>query len=244
MVLPADHYVANVERYQQVCTEACRIAAKGHIVTLGIPPTRPETGYGYIQQGEARADGAFEVSAFKEKPDLATAATYLDAGNYVWNAGMFFMPCDLILAELERFEPELMAAIAPLADDDSPDTVAAVYPTLKSISIDYAVMEPTDKVVVIPGEFGWSDVGSWRSLYDFKREGDASFIRGDVIELDGGGNVLFSDGDGVIATVGVSDLVVVHTAAATMVCRRDEAQRLREIVEALKARATGRGDLL
>jgi len=244
MVLPSDHYVANIERYQTLCAEACKVAATGRIVTLGIPPTRPETGYGYIQIGESIGQGgAYTVGAFKEKPDAGTATQYLAAGNFVWNAGMFFMPCELILAELERFEPELMAQIAPLADPAvTAETVAEVYPTLKSISIDYAVMERTDKVVVVPGEFGWSDVGSWRSLYDFRDDGQSSFKRGDVLELDGSGNVLFADEGATVATVGVKDLVVVHTNDATLVCKRDEAQRLREVVDALK---TGdRGELL
>lgn len=241
MVLPSDHFVADIPRYQEVCAAACAVAAEGHIVTLGIPPTRPETGYGYIQRGTQAASGAYEVTAFKEKPDLATAAQYLASGDFVWNAGMFFMPCQLILDELARFEPELMAAIEPLSGTASEETIAEIYPTLKSISIDYAVMERSDKVQVMPGEFGWSDVGSWRSLYDFAEDGASSFVRGDVIELDGSGNVLFAD-SGTVATVGVSDLVVVHTADATLVCKRDEAQRLREVVDALKA--ADRGDLL
>lgn len=243
MVLPADHHIADVPAFRATLERALA-HAHDHLVTIGIVPTHPETGYGYIQRGAAHADGArssfafggagaYRVAAFAEKPDLATAARYLAGGEHLWNAGMFFMRADLYLAELARHRPALAAQITA-ADD-----VLAVWSELESISIDYAVMERSDRILVVPGSFGWSDVGSWRSLADHAQ--GPSFHHGDVLELDGTGNVLFAE-HGLVVTVGVSDLVVVHTADATLVCPRDAAQRTREIVQALER--AGRKDLL
>jgi len=231
MVLPADQHIADVPAYQATCRRALDAAEAGAIATLGIPPTRPETGYGYILRGAERAPGVYAVDAFKEKPDAETALSYLADGRYAWNAGMFFMPAALFLSELARFEPELAGAIASMGDTD----VAETYPTLKKISVDYAVMERSERVVVVPGSFGWSDVGSWTSLYDHRQDGERSFRLGRVIERDGAGNVLFAADGGVVAAVDVSDLVVVHTRDATLVCPREAAQRAREIVDLLTA---------
>lgn len=240
MVLPADHHIVDVAAFREVAARALALAATGRIVTLGIPPTHPETGYGYIRRGAALPDdaGAFEVSAFVEKPDLPTALGYLAAGGYDWNAGMFFLGARVLLDELALHRPDLHAAM--IAADASSGLVAA-WPALPSISIDYAVMERSSRIAVVPGAFGWSDVGSWRSLYDHRPAGAPSFRQGDVLELAGGGNVLFADG-GLVCTVGVSDLVVVHTPDATFVCPRDEAQRAREAVAALAV--AGRENLL
>jgi len=242
MVLPADHHIANVPAYQEVCARARDLAQEGQIVTVGIECTRPETGYGYIQQGDAIARDAFSVAAFKEKPNLETALTYLKAGNFLWNAGMFFMPVDLVIRELEAFEPELMEDLKALDQDEvTPELLDKVYPSLKSISIDYAVMERTESIAVLPGSFGWSDLGSWRTLWDFRQQGEETFTQGNVIELDGSNNVLFAE-DGTVATVGVSDLIVVHTKDATLVCPKDGAQKVKDIVNHLKDQ--GRKELL
>ncbi len=244
MILPADHHIADEDGFRAICQRAANIAREGVIVTVGIQPTHPETGYGYIRAGEplVAAPGAFTVAAFKEKPDLATATRWLAEGGYLWNAGMFFAPAQLMLDELAAFEPELRQGLDALdVDAPAPDLVASVYPGLPSISVDYAVMERSSRVAVLPGAFGWSDVGSWRSLYDFRQDDQPSFAQGPVVELDGGGNVLFADG-GLVATVGVSDLIVVHTPDATLVAPRESAQRLREVVDRL--RALGREDLL
>ncbi|MCB9727574.1 MAG: mannose-1-phosphate guanylyltransferase [Deltaproteobacteria bacterium] len=245
-VLPADQFIADVPRYREIVTQAISACAADRIVTLGIPPTRPETGYGYIRAGASaacpEAPELREVAAFHEKPDLDTALEWLASGGYLWNAGMFFLPATLALSELARYEPELARGLDALYDGGAPPDaarLAAVYPTLRSISIDYAVMERSDRAAVIPGDFGWSDVGSWRTLWDFRPEGAESFSRGRVIEIDGGGNVLLADGDGLVATVGVRDLVVVHTADATLVCPREASQRVRDIVTALQS---GQGD--
>ncbi|MEC9073097.1 MAG: sugar phosphate nucleotidyltransferase [Myxococcota bacterium] len=231
-VLPADQFIADEDRYRETVQRAVDFAAASQmIVTLGIRPTRPETGYGYVQLGEVLEGEVHRVSTFREKPDLETAKSYLLDGSFLWNAGMFFMPARVLLEELGRFEPELTADIDALVSDPDAD-IHEIYPRLKSISIDYAVMERSDRVAVIPGDFGWSDVGSWESLWDFRDAGADSFHQGDVLEIDGGGNVLMSD-DGLVATVGVEGLVVVRTPEVTLVCKRQESQRVREVVDAL-----------
>lgn len=229
-VVPSDQHIADEERYRADVRTALDLAREGFLATLGIPPTRPETGYGYIQAGPS----PHEVLAFVEKPDLETALRYLASGDFLWNAGMFFARADVVLDELDRFEPALGAAVRGLGD-----RAAEVYPTLRSISFDYAVMERTALARVVRSDCGWSDVGSWQSLFDF-RDGP-SLARGDVVEIDGEGNVLVAEG-GLVACVGVRDLVVVHTKDATLVCPREASQRLREVVQELERRQ--REDLL
>ncbi|MFO0750278.1 MAG: mannose-1-phosphate guanylyltransferase [Myxococcota bacterium] len=243
MVLPADHHIVDVEAFRATCARALALADTGRIVTLGIPPTHPETGYGYIRRGAplgaevgSAGEGAFAVAAFTEKPDVDTAADYLIMGGYDWNAGMFFVSARLLLAELAEHRPDLHAAMLAARDD-----LAAAYPSLPSVSIDYAVMERSQVIAVLPGHFGWSDVGSWRSLWDHRPAEASTFARGDVVELDGHRNVLFAEG-GMVCAVGVSDLVVVHTPDVTFVCPREATQRAKDAVQALTAR--GRSELL
>jgi len=234
MVLPSDHHIADVPAYQAVIRRALAVAKTGRLVTVGIVPTHPETGYGYIERGAAR-DDFFEVTRFVEKPDLSNALKYMSGGSHLWNAGMFFMPARLFLDELMVHRPGLGAAMVEAGAKD----LMRVWDMLESISVDYAVFEHSSRVAVVPGSFGWSDVGSWRSLDDH-RGSAASFHRGEVIEVDGTGNVLFAEG-GLVAVVGVDDLVVVHTPDATFVCKKDEAQRAREVVAEVTKR---RPDLL
>ena len=235
MVLPSDHHIADVPAYQAVIATCLEVAQSGKLVTIGIVPTHPETGYGYIERGAASAGGAFDVARFVEKPDLATALTFLAGGRHLWNAGMFFMPARLFLDELARLRPSLAEPMLAAG----PERLLEVWAALESISVDYAVFEHTDKVEVVPGSFGWSDVGSWRSLLDH-RQGATSFHGGEVIEVDGRDNVLFADG-GLVSVVGVTGLVVVHTPDATFVCKTDDAQRARDVVAEVKRR---RVDLL
>jgi mannose-1-phosphate guanylyltransferase len=231
-VLPSDHRVEDTAGFLVAARQATEIAQAGRIVTIGVRPTRPETGYGYIRRGPALGDGAYVALGFAEKPDLETAERYLASGDYAWNAGMFFLRADRIIRDLETFEPELGAGLGALSAE--PGRLAEIYPTLRSISIDYAVMERISDLVVIPAELGWSDVGSWRTLFDLRPDGAASFAQGEVLELDGGGNVLVASG-GMIAAVGVSDLIIVHTPDATLVLPREQAQRVREVVTKLEA---------
>ncbi len=223
-ILPADHHIADEDEYRRVVGVALDAARRGRVVTIGIRPTRPETGYGYIRRGHPLGSEAFHVRSFEEKPDAGTAARYLAGGEHLWNAGMFFAPAALVLEEIATFEPELSRILHGL---DTPNPSAAV-------------MERSERTAVVPGSFGWSDVGSWETLFGFRADGAGSAHHGSVLEIDGSGNVLFADG-GTVAVVGVRDLVVVHTPDATLVCPRTESQRVRALVDRLADRDDTRG---
>jgi mannose-1-phosphate guanylyltransferase len=233
-VLPADHHILPVDTFQEDVGVALKTARDGYVVTIGMPPTRPETGYGYIRVGEPLSPGVSHAIGFCEKPDVDTALRYLAEGDYLWNGGMFFASVDVVIEELERFEPAMMKAIARLADNPSAESIYATYSELSSISIDYAVMERSDNVAVVPARFGWSDVGSWDTIHDFRAEGASSYHRGAVVEIEGEGNVLYAE-NGAIAAVGLQDMIVVHTPQATLVCPRDKAQLVRDAQQQIKA---------
>ncbi len=251
-VLPADHYIPDPAAFRASAVHALAIAApvdgaEARLVTLGVTPTRPDTGYGYIQRGAPRADGAFDVARFVEKPDLPRAMAYLADGGFAWNAGMFFMGAGLFLAELERCAPGVAAPLARVAaaSPDLPAFVAATraaWGELEAISVDYAVMERSDRVAMLPAAFPWSDVGAWPALMDHREAGAPSFHRGDVLAIDASDNVIVADGGGLVAAIGVSGLTIVHTQDATLIVPTEAAQRVREVVAALDGR--GRGDLL
>ena len=226
-VLPADHHILPVDMFQQDVGVALKAALEGYLVTIGVPPTRPETGYGYIRVGEPLAPGIARALDFREKPDVDTAMRYLAEGSYLWNGGMFFASVDVLVESLMRFEPAMMKAIAPLADNPTAESICAIYSEIASISIDYAVMERHDNVAVVPARFGWSDVGSWDAMHELRAEEASSYRRGAVVEIEGAGNVLYAE-NGAIAAVGIEDMIVVHTPHATLVCPRDKAQLVRD----------------
>ncbi|MGZ6023232.1 MAG: mannose-1-phosphate guanylyltransferase/mannose-6-phosphate isomerase, partial [Rhizomicrobium sp.] len=223
-------------------------AREGYVVTFGITPSGPETGYGYIQRGAplASVDGVNVVKRFAEKPDRKTAERYLASGDYVWNSGMFVFRADVLLAELARHEPGVVEACrASLAaakrDLDFVRLDAASFDKAKNISIDYAVMEKTDKAVVVPCDIGWSDVGSWASLWSLeKRDAQGNAIQGDVLIHDSHNSFVRSE-KGLTALVGVDDLVVVVTEDAVLVADKARAQDVKAIVDQLKT--SGRAEL-
>jgi mannose-1-phosphate guanylyltransferase len=250
-VLPADHYIAQPERYREIVGSALDEARKpGRMVVLGIPPTHPETGFGYIErQGESiTAQGApiFAVRCFKEKPELALAKEYLASGNFHWNAGMFFWRVFTFLDALKEFLPKTHALIEELAQHIGKRSYAAklkrIYPKLENISVDYAILEPATqhdgapRVFVIPAEMAWSDIGSWAAVYELlaKHPGENIFA-GPGHTLDAEGNFLWSPGK-YVAAIGVSGLVVVETPDALLICPRDRAQDVGKIVKALEDR--------
>ena len=250
-VMPSDHYIADLEAFGRVAQSAVLYAAMGSIVTLGVTPTRPETGYGYIRFGdyEKPPEGALPegtplparaISAFVEKPTVNVALSYLKEGRYLWNAGIFFFRADVILQEIERFLPELAEGLrevrAALDEPDPLPKLRALYPKLLATSIDYGVMEHTERIVVIPASFGWSDVGSWQSLDDFRGSGDPNTLQGEVIAVDARDNVLFAMEGTVVSVVGIEGLVVAATPDAVLVCPKDRSQDVRKIVEELKLR--------
>jgi mannose-1-phosphate guanylyltransferase len=251
----ADHLIADGARFIEVIRQAMEGARQGLLMTLGITPTRPETGYGYVQCGGPVADGAvLAVEEFKEKPSYDVAETYVKSGNYLWNAGMFVWRVDVFLAELSRQQPQLAAGVSRIAQAwDTPsreEVIGEVWPTLPRISVDYAVMEgaaTVGRVGTVPGDFGWNDVGDFHTL-------------GEVLAADTAGNVVVGkhteDKHGVllretenlvvvpnsgrlVAALGVRDLIIVDTPDAVLVCPRDRAQEVKHIVDELK----DKGDL-
>lgn len=242
LVLPSDHHVADVEGFRRVLAEAAQVAEQGHLVTLGIKPHRPETGYGYIHVGEPLESGGQRVRAFREKPDVDTARQYLASGEYLWNAGIFLFRADVILQALERHLPEMSQGLQALRDAVGRRTYAKVlervFPKLPSISIDYGVMEKADNLAVVPGDFGWSDVGSFAALPEVRPVDE----RGNVVDgeeavvVDSEGCVVLGGQERVLAVVGMKDVVVVDTGDAVLVVPKERSQDVRKVVEALQAR--------
>jgi mannose-1-phosphate guanylyltransferase/mannose-6-phosphate isomerase len=243
VVLPSDHRVADPEAFRRVLAAAIAAAAsEDRVVALGVQPRRAETGFGYLELGEpvGGVAGLRRVVRFREKPDRATAETFVASGRHLWNAGIFVFRGATLLAALERCAPELARGLAALAA--VPDRAAALYPALPSISIDYAVMEKLDELVALPLDCGWDDLGSWQALYEILPAGEGgNRAHGEVVAVDAERNLLFAD-RGLVAALGVSDLIVVRTGDAVLVARRDRAQDVRQLVERLEA--AGRTDLL
>jgi mannose-1-phosphate guanylyltransferase len=241
-VLPSDHRVEPAGRFQDELREAARAAiARQAIVTFGVPPTRPETGYGYIEAGDPVETGSVfhRVRAFREKPDHATAETYVSDGRHLWNAGMFVFPAALMLQELRAHEPRLTELLSRVPRHGDLSALAALeqyYEAAPSISIDYAVMERSDKALVARAGFAWDDLGSWEAVGDpGTRDAAGNTVRGLALLEDCANVIAFAD-EGLIAGVGVRDLVIVRTPDVTLVCPRDRAQEVRAIVERLKSR--------
>ena len=238
LVLPSDHLIRDEAAFIEAVETAAPLAADGWLVTFGIRPDRAETGYGYIERGRAIAPGVFSAERFVEKPDRATAESYLTDGGYDWNGGIFLFRADRYLEELARHAPDILDSVR-IAFDGARHEGSRLYPdpaafaASRSQSIDYAVMEPAARIAVVPVAMGWSDVGSWDALYDIVPCDDAGNVAaGDVLAIDSGNCLLRSDGP-LVVTVGVRDLIVVATGDAVMILPRGESQRVKEIVEAL-----------
>jgi mannose-1-phosphate guanylyltransferase/mannose-1-phosphate guanylyltransferase/mannose-6-phosphate isomerase len=232
-IFPADHVIGSVASFHETLRAAIRLANNGYVVTFGIQPNYPETGYGYIEGGAEVSDGALRVKRFVEKPDRPTAEKYLKAGNFFWNSGMFAFKVTVILEEFKNLQPQLLATMREIFSSEQ--TLAKKdYNRLENISIDYAIMEKTDKCVVLPSEFGWSDIGSWKSLYDFlEKDADKNVIDGDVIVQDTR-NCLILGHDRLIATNRLRDLVVVDTPDSVLVSDLEHSQDVKSIVSELK----------
>ncbi|MES2496726.1 MAG: mannose-1-phosphate guanylyltransferase/mannose-6-phosphate isomerase [Pseudomonadota bacterium] len=241
LVMPSDHVIEDLAAFHAAIAAAVPLVQDGWLVTFGITPDKPETGYGYIRRGETVATGVQKVDAFIEKPDLAHAATYLAEGNYSWNGGIFLFRADRYLAALERFEPEMLAAVRASLDGAARDgsmilPAAEAFLSAKSESIDYAVMEKAEQVAVVPVEMGWSDVGSWDALHALgTADEQANVIQGDVIAIDTRGCMIRSEGP-IVTAAGIEDLIVIATRDAVMILPRGSSQEVKKIVEALKAR--------
>lgn len=242
LVLPADHVIAQWEAFAAAVARGLTAAREGHLVTFGIVPTAPETGYGYIQSGEAWAESIHHIRQFVEKPDLATAQGYLKSGDYLWNSGMFLLRADVYLSELETHAPQILAtvrdALAKAHNDlDFIRLDAATFGQCPSDSIDYAVMEHTERGMVVPLACGWSDVGSWSSLWDVEgKDGGGNAVSGDVLLHEVENSYIRSESR-LVAAIGVADVVVVETSDAVLVAQKNRVQDVKHVVNALKKQA-------
>lgn len=244
LVLAADHVIKDEVAFRAAVNVAIPFAESGKLVTFGIVPTGPETGYGYIMRGHKEAEGvAFSVARFVEKPNLDTAQHYVECGDYYWNSGMFLFRASRYLEELRQFRPDILTACEQAIGLVDPDmdfvrVDKAAFLACPDDSIDYAVMEKTADAVVVPMDAGWSDVGSWSSLWDISDKDEHYNVQhGDVLSHDSHNNYVFAE-TGLVATVGVNDVVVVQTKDAVLVAAKDKVQEVKQIVSQLKA--TGR----
>ena len=239
LVLPADHIIQQPEAFVEAVGRAVPLAQQGRLMTFGVVPTSPETGYGYIKCGPALGAELYDLERFVEKPDEATAQAYVDSGNYLWNSGMFLLRAQTYLQELEAHAPEMLACCRRAMADASVDMdfvrpEAAAFEQCTSDSIDYAVMEKTSAGGVVSLDCGWSDVGAWSALWDVSvRDSEGNASQGDVI-LDNCHNSYFRSDSRLLAATGVDDLVVVETADAVLVADRNKVQDVKRIVNRLK----------
>jgi len=244
-VLPADHYIGDAEAYVETLCRGLEAASHGDYVTIGIRPTRPETGYGYIEVGTELDPGVFRARRFVEKPNRQRAEQFVTSGNFLWNSGMFFFAASRIIEAIDQHLPGLAEKLhaydeAAVAGGEE-DLVAATYGDLPAVSIDHGIMEKVDSVSVIPGSFSWSDLGSWTSAWELatRDEHDNALPEGGVA-IDASGNYAWAPDGKLVTLVGVDDLVVVDSGDAILVIPRERSQDVREIVAALRKRKDDR----
>tara|TARA_B100000674_G_scaffold44217_1_gene30697 strand:- start:29715 stop:31010 length:1296 start_codon:yes stop_codon:yes gene_type:complete len=240
LVLPSDHHIENKAAFQQVLELANTAAVKGNLVTFGVVPTKPETGYGYIKANNSSADGWLSIDAFVEKPSVELAEQYLESGDYYWNSGMFAFRADVYLQELKQHNPAIYDAAKASWDARSEDldfirVGEEAFVACPEDSIDYAVMEKTEKAVVIPLDSGWSDVGSWQSLWEVQdKDATGNVLVGDVIAQDTE-NTMVHASNRMVACLGVEDLVIVETTDAVLVADINQVQKVKDIVKLIEA---------
>ncbi len=242
LVLPSDHVIANSKEFNRAVNTAIIEAENGNMVTFGIVPTGPETGYGYIKQEtdkSTKTQSALKVAEFCEKPDLDTAKQYIESKNYYWNSGMFAFKISTLLQQAEQYCPDILKTCQQVIAQSKQEADflwldKETFSTCMADSIDYAIMEKTDKAVVIPLDAGWNDVGSWSSLWDvLDKDQNNNAIQGDVLTVDTTNSYLHAENK-LITTVGVSDLIVVETDDAVMIAAKDKVQDVKNIVKQIK----------
>ena len=251
MILPADHLIEPREEFQKlVNTASAFVTEHAALLTFGIKPTRPETGYGYIHAGETLLEEGdakiFRAKAFLEKPDADTAREFLESGDHYWNSGMFMWTTDVILDEISTHLPELSGVLERIGSEMGtrplPEVLKEQYPQTPSISIDYGIMEKATDVVVMKAEFEWNDVGSWEFIRDVNEADEQDNVSiGEYVTIDAAGNTIVSP-DRLVAMLGVDDVVVVDGGDTILVCKRDRVQEVKKIIQALHAR--NRSDLV
>ncbi len=240
LVLPADHLIQDIPAFHQGLDKALAAAEQDKLVTFGIVPEHPDTGFGYIQADVNQELEAFAVKRFTEKPDLSTAKSFLDEGGYFWNSGMFVWKASVILSELKKHAPEMYDVVQEMKQtwqggEPWQEVVRHQFQNMPADSVDYAVLEPSDNVVVVPVSMGWSDVGSWDAVFDITdKDENNNAISGHAIAVDCENTLLRSESR-LLTAVGLKDIIAVETADAILLCHRGESQRVREIVDVIKS---------
>ncbi len=249
VVLSSDHQIRKADVFRAALQAAEELAQQGYLVTLGIQPTEPQTGYGYIQRraplGQFNGFAAYEVERFVEKPQRATAEAYVQSGQYSWNAGIFVWRVDTIMAAFAEHLPQLheeLGAIERAGGPSNPAAFGAVWDGIENITIDYGIMERARRIAVIPVDIGWSDVGDWDSLAELAAEDQGQLVQGQHVGIDTANTLIYGNSDRLIATIGLDNFLVVDTGDALLVAPRDRAQDVKRIVDELKRQ--GRTDLL
>ena len=239
LVLAADHLIEETHHFHQCIEQAVSAAVQGYLVTLGIVPNKPETGYGYIEKGHLVTDGVYQVSRFVEKPDEQTAQTYIQSGDYYWNSGMFVFAAQTYLAQLNEFRPDIYAACKKAMDHQAVDMDFVridqdAFTACPSESIDYAVMEKTQKAVMIPLDAGWTDIGSWSALWDVSpKDEQGNSLRGDVLAQSTENTLVYAD-NRLVVTLGVTGLIVVETKDAVLIADKHKIQEVKNVVSCLQ----------
>ena len=240
LVLPADHLIDDAASFMQAVKAAESLVEAGYLVTFGIRPSAPETGFGYIRRGEKINDSGYVVANFVEKPDLENAQKYLQTGDYEWNSGMFMFKASDFINEIALYSPEILTSVKSSLDNASEDMdfirlEENTFKTATDISVDYAVLEKTNKAAIIPVSCGWSDIGSWSALWAVSaQDAQHNHMRGDVIALETSSCLILSHERHIVATIGVENLIVVTTPDATLIAVKDKDQEVKTIVERLK----------
>jgi len=242
-VLPSDHLIRNKDKFHKTMNKAARLAEKGYLVVFGIRPAKPETGYGYIKLGEDMGGGTSMVERFVEKPDKALAEKYVSSGEYLWNSGMFVWKASTILSEIKAHMPGLYKGLkkieAAIGTDDDDEVTAAEFSKIKSVSIDYGIMEKSKKVAVVKADFGWTDLGSWSAIEEIIKPDEMGNVTvGRVVGVDCRDTTFYAE-DRLVAAIGIEGVVVVDTPDATLICRKDMTQRVKEVVDTLKRKGYG-----
>jgi len=233
-IFPADHVIGNTRAFLEKVDTAVSLAGKSQIVTFGIKPHYPETGYGYIEGAHTLSDGALSIRRFVEKPDTETAEVYLAAGRFFWNSGMFTFRASVMVEEFRKFQPELLEQMTEIVSRGARISLES-YQRLENISIDYAIMEKTTRGVVLPSDFGWSDIGSWKSLYDFiAKDEDQNVSIGDIIARNTRGSFIMGQSR-LVAVNNIENLAVVETPDAVFISDLESSREVKSIVEVLKA---------
>lgn len=242
-ILTADHHITKKEKFREVLSAAYELAQKGYIATLGIAPSFPATGFGYIRQGEQIGEfngfSGYKSLGFTEKPNFVTATAFLASGEYTWNSGMFIWKASQAMTEFQRQQPAMYSQFVELARTvDTPEyenKLETIWEQVEKISLDYAVMEGAEQMAVIPAEFGWNDVGSWSSMYDvLKLDKSGNGFKGqqaDRVILDTKNTLVYSDK--LVVTIGIEDIIVIETTDALLLCRKDRSQDVKEVVNHL-----------